>query len=198
MNRICVLVPTALLCACGGSDPLFDGFQPTAGTAVMLEPAVCDIGFVGPAAVSGIAFYFSDFAQPCDVVMQTLLCGNKANATSLLGAVLDGDPGAASIGPARPGTYRYLSEPPSSAFQASQMAAARVDGGCAGEAFGQDGGSITISSVTATNVIGSLDVDFENGTNLSHDFDVTICPITFDTCNLFQFYCTESQRVCVP
>jgi hypothetical protein len=198
MNRICVLIPIAFHAGCGGgNDPLFDGFQPMGGTAVVLAPAVCDIPFAGSSAVSGIGFFFSDVPAACDVVMQTMLCGNKANATSVAGYVLDGEVGGSTLAPARPGTYRFLRDPPSGAFQASTVAAARVDGACMGDTFGQDGGTITIAAVTSTNITGSLDVDFENSTNLAHDFDVTLCPVTVDLCDRLSFGCV-GQFVCVP
>ena len=198
MIRSCVLVPAIVLAGCGGGgDPLFGGFTPMGGTAVVLAPANCDIPFVGMSAVSGIGFHFGDFPDACGVVTQTMLCGTKANSTSVIGFVFNGEVGAASIGPVGPGTYRFLRDPPSGAFLASAAEAAQVDGACMGDTLGQNGGSITISTITATNLAGSFDIDLEEGTSVSHDFDVAICPVTVDLCDRLTAGCI-GQFVCVP
>jgi len=44
------------------------------------------------------------------------------------------------------------------------------------------GGSITVATVTATRVTGSLDLRFVDGTVYQHPFDLTLCPVTVDLC----------------
>jgi hypothetical protein len=202
MIRSCVLTTILACAACGGgsSDPLFEGFTPMSGTAVVLAPASCDIPFVGQSAVSGIGFHFGSFPDACGVVTQTMMCGTKATSTSVIGFVISGEVGAASIAPVGPGTYRFLSEPPTGSFLASVAEAAEVDGACmAGMegALDQTGGTIRIAGVTSTNITGSFDVDFEDGTNFAHDFDVTICPVTLDICDRFGAGCI-GMFTCVP
>jgi hypothetical protein len=199
MNRLCVLTTLACAACGGGGDPLYDGFTPIGGTAVVLAPDNCDIPFVGMSAVSGIGFHFGDFPDACGVVTQTMLCGTKASSTSVIGFVFNGEVGAASIGPVGPGTYRFLRDPPSGAFLASAAEAAQVDGACmtADGALDQTGGTISITAVTATNVTGSFDVDFEGDANFSHDFDVTICPVSIDICDRFGVGCF-GNFTCVP
>jgi hypothetical protein len=198
MKHRCVLVPIALAAACGGNEPLFDGYQPAAGTAVEFTPGVCDIPFVGSTAASGWALWFSDFAQPCDVVMQTNLCGNKANATSVVALAFAGEVDGTTPPTAGPGTYRFFRDPPTGSFLAAGAAAARVDGACMGESLAQNGGTITIDTATSTNVAGSLDLDFENGTNLSYAFDVAVCPVTIDICDRLAAGGCVGQFTCVP
>ena len=197
MLRTCVLTTTLVCAACGGGDPLYDGFTPMGGTAVLLAPANCDIPFVGMSAVSGIGFHFGDFADACSIVTQTMLCGTKASSTSVIGFVFNGEVGATSIEPVGPGSYRFLRDPPEGAFLASAAQAAQVDGACMGDALDQTGGTMTIAAITATNVTGSFDVDFEGDANFSHDFDVTICPVTLEICDRFNLSCVGNYT-CVP
>ena len=54
------------------------------------------------------------------------------------------------------------------------------------------GGSVVISTVTASTVSGSMDVHFDNGQAYTHAFDVTVCPISINVCSLFDFCGTHT------
>jgi hypothetical protein len=79
-------VPTILfiaLAACGSSPPLFGGFTPTNGAAVILAPATCNnIAFLGPTAVS-ILLELSSGSDACNVLTQVQQCGTGAGSTTL-------------------------------------------------------------------------------------------------------------------
>jgi hypothetical protein len=188
MNRasaILVLLPAA----CGSGDsPLFAGFTPTSGAAVILAPATCDIAFVGPTAISGIFIELSSGSDACNVLTQAKQCGTGAGSTTLVAGAFSGVPGASSVAPAGPGTYPWLADPPGGAFKASLSSAAQADAVCAsasGSPPQMSGGSIAVSTVTASNVTGSMDLHFNNGQAYAHPFDVTVCPVSIDVCSFF-------------
>ena len=188
------------LAACGsGSGPLFGGFTPTSGAAVILAPATCsNIPSVGPTAISGILLELASGADACNVLTQARQCGAGSGSTTLLSAALSGVVGGSSVPPAGPGTYPWLPNPPTGTFKASTTTAAQVDAVCTsavGSPTHTTGGSVAIASVTASTVTGSMDVHFDNGQVYTHSFDVAVCPVSIDICSLFDFCGTHT---CVP
>ena len=155
------------LVACGSPPPLFGDFTPTNGAAVILAPATCsNIAFLGPTAMSGILIELSSGSDACNVLTQAKQCGTGAGSTTPLAGAFSGDVGRSSVAPAAPGTYPWLANPPSGKFNASISSAAQVDAVCtsaSGSPTQMSSGSITVSTVTASNVTGSMDVRFDNG-----------------------------------
>jgi len=185
-------------CGSGNSAPLFGGFTPSSGAAVILAPANCNIAFLGPTAMSGILIDLTSGADACNVLTKAGQCGTGSGSTTLLAGAFSGVPGGTTVAPAGPGTYPWLANPPSGAFNASTTAAAQVDAMCtaaAGSPTNMSGGSIVISTVTASRVSGSMDVHFDNGQAYTHAFDVAVCPISIDACSLFG---PCLSRTCVP
>src|SRR5882762_10334829 len=169
------------LAACGsGNGPLFGGFTPTSGAAVILASATCsNIPALGPTAMSGILIELATGADACNVLTQAKQCGAGSGSTTLLSAVLSGVVGGSSVPPAGPGTYPWLPNPPTGTFKASTTTAAQVNATCvaaAGSRANMSGGSISISTVTASTVSGSMDVHFDNGQAYTHPFE----PLTVD------------------
>ncbi len=188
------------LAACGSSSgPLFGGFTPTSGAAVILAPATCiNIPSLGPTAISGILLELASGADACNVLTQARLCGAGSGSSTLLAGALSGVVGGSSVPPAGPGTYPWLANPPTGTFKASTTTAAQVDAVCTsavGFPTHQSGGSVAIASVTASTVIGSMDVQFDNNQAYTHSFDVPVCPVSIDICSLFVFCGSHS---CVP
>jgi len=186
-------------CGSGNSPPLFGGFTPTSGAAVILAPATCNnIAALGPTAISGIFIELASGANACNVLTQAKQCGAGSGSTTLLAAALSGVVGGSSVPPAGPGTYPWLPNPPTGTFKASTTAAAQLDATCvaaAGSRANMSGGSISISTVTASTVSGSMDVHFDNGQAYTHPFDLAVCPVSIDICSLFDLCGTHS---CVP
>ena len=186
-------------CGSGNSGPLFAGFTPTSGAAVILAPATCsNIAALGPTAISGIFIELASGADACNVLTQARQCGAGSGSTTLLSAVLSGVVGGSSVPPAGPGTYPWLPNPPTGTFKASTTTAAQLDATCAsapGARTNMTGGSVAIASVTASTVTGTMDVHFDNGQVYTHGFDVPVCPVSIDICSLFDFCGTHS---CVP
>ena len=195
MRRVPAILFIALA-ACGSPPPLFGDFTPTNGAAVILAPATCNnIAFLGPTAISGILLELSSGSDACNVLTQVKQCGTGAGSTTLLAGAFSGIPGGSTIDAAGPGTYPWLANPPSGAFKASITSAAQVDAVCtsaSGSPTQMSGGSIAVSTVTASNVSGSMDVHFENGQAYTHPFDVSVCQVSIDVCSVFGLCGTHS------
>jgi len=188
------------LAACGsGSGPLFGGFTPANGAAVILASATCsNIPSLGPTAISGILVELASGADACNVLTQAKQCGTGSGSTTVLAGALSGVEGGSTVPPAGPGTYPWLSNPPTGTFKTSTTTAAQVDAACAsglGSPTHMSGGSVTIASVTTSTVSGSMDVHFDNNQTYTHSFDVPVCPVSIDICSLFD---TCKSHSCVP
>src|SRR6266478_1169950 len=80
-----------------------------------------------------------------------------------------------------------VGKPTADVQTASTTTAAQVDAVCTsavGFPTHQSGGSVAIASVTASTVIGSMDVQFDNNQAYTHSFDVPVCPVSIDICSL--------------
>jgi hypothetical protein len=189
MNRAAALLLLSLVACGSGSDPLFGGFTPTNGAAVILPSANCNIPFVGATAISGVLVELTSGADACNVLTKARQCGTGAGSTTLLAGAFSGLVGALTVAPADPGTYPWLANPPTGAFKTSTTSAAKVDATCTstipGSPARMTGGSIALSSVTASSVRGSMDVRFDNGQGYKADFDVPVCPVSINICSLF-------------
>ena len=194
-------VPTILLlclAACGGADPLFGGFKPANGAAVILAPATCNLPFVGSTAISGIFVELASGADACNVLTQAKQCGTGSNSTVLLTGAFSGVPGGTIVDPTGPGNYPFLPNPPSGPFKTAISSAAQVDAVCTskpGSPLDMTGGTVVISTVTSSAVTGSVDIQFDNGQAYSGTFDVAVCPVSIDICSLFVPCFTHT---CVP
>lgn len=188
MNRAAATLLLSLAACGSGPDPLFGGFTPTNGAAVVLPSANCNIPFVGSTAISGVLVELTSGADACNVLTQARQCGTGAGSTTLLAGAFSGIVGALSVAPADPGTYPWLANPPTGTFKTSTTSAAKVDATCTsgpGSPARMTGGSVAISSVTASSVSGSMDVQFDNGQGYKAAFAVPVCPVSISTCSLF-------------
>jgi len=197
MNRAAAIVLVSLAaCGSGNSPPLFGGFTPANGAAVILAPSTCsNIAALGPTAISGILLELvSGGGDACNILTKAKTCGAGAGSTTVLAGALTGIVGGATVGQAGPGTYSFLTNPPTGAFNASISSAAQVDATCTatGALPQQQGGSITISTVTASRVTGAMDLHYDNGQAYTAPFDVALCPVSIDVCSLFSFCGTHT------
>ncbi len=189
MKRAAAVVVLSLA-ACGSGDPpaLFGGFTPTSSAAVILAPSTCNIAFLGSTAISGILVELASGADACNVLTQAKQCGTGASSTTLLAGAFSGIVGGSGVDPAGAGTYSWLPNPPTGTFHASTTSAAKVDASCTAGTGGtaqMSGGSVVISSVTASAVGGSMDMRFDNGQAYKGTFNATVCPVSIDICSLF-------------
>lgn len=192
MKRALAVLSLSLAAACDSEEkpppPLFGGFAPQDGAAVILPSIVCTLPVVGSAALSGIGIELGDYVGVCNTLSSIPggFCGAKADATTMAAVAAKGVPGAGSVSAAGPGTYPYLAAPPAGPFQGA-IARAVVDGPypqCTAVAGPLDmiGGSVTISAVDGTHVAGSVDATFEDGSVFQGSFDVALCPLSLDLC----------------
>jgi hypothetical protein len=198
--RALALLTTALLFGCGSDDPappIFGGFTPQDGAAVIFAPTECTISGFGTVSLSGVGLGFADYVGVCDVLTQTEFCGTRESSAAVLGVALSGRIDGA-VDPAGPGTYPFRSSPPTTeAFLAALGDAAEVGLACeAVTELDASGGSIVLASVSGEAVSGTMDLRFDDGSVFEHDFDVAVCPISIDLCGLFQpcfdYVCVEA------
>jgi len=186
-----LLLVSLAACGAGNSEPLFGGFTPSSGAAVVLAPANCsNIAFLGPAAMSGILIDLTSGSDACNVLTKAKQCGTGAGSTTLLAGAFSGVVGGTTVAATGAGSYPWLANPPTGAFKASTTTAAQVDAVCtsaSGSPAHMSGGGIVISTVTASRVSGSMDLHFDNGQSYSQPFDVAVCPVSIDVCSLFDF-----------
>ena len=192
MNRVATFLLLSLAaCGSGMSEPLFGGFTPANGAAVILAPKTCtNIPYLGSTAISGILVELTSGADACNVLTQAKQCGTGASSSTLLAGALSGVVGGSTVAPADPGSYPWLANPPTGTFKTSTSSAAQVDATCtsaSGSPTRMVGGSVTITAVTASTVTGSMDLHFDNGQVYTNSFNVPVCPVSIDVCSLFDF-----------
>jgi len=192
MRRALLALPLVLLAACGSSDaappPLYGGFTPTGGTAIVFPPTTCDIPFVGLTSISGLGVVLGDFTGVCEYVTASQFCDQKASATLLVSLAVGGVVGGGTAAPIGPGAYPYLSAPPTSAsFAAGIASAVQTSATCTalpGTSTDMNAGRIVISSITADRATGALELRFDDGSGYSEHFDLALCPPPTDLCAL--------------
>lgn len=189
MRRLALALPALLLSACGGGSagPLYGGFAPVGGTAIVFPATTCDISFVGTSGVSGVSITLADFPDVCAFRTDTALCGSRADTTFLSAMAVNGvvNGTAAEVGP---GTYSFYSRPPTGTFQAATASAVKTDATCtsqAGTKVSMTGGQITITAIEATRVTGTLALSFSDGTSYDQPFDLDRCDPPTDMCIFF-------------
>src|SRR5438876_9172002 len=128
MSRAAAILFISLAaCGSGNGGPLFGGFTPTSGAAVILASATCsNIPFVGPTAISGILVELASGANACNVLSQAKQCGSGSGSFSLLAGDLSGIVGGSSVPPAGQGTYPWLANPPTGTIKATNTSAQQV------------------------------------------------------------------------
>jgi hypothetical protein len=150
MRRSLAALPFALLAACGSTSPpppVYGGFTPAGGTAIVFPPTSCDVTGLGPVSVAGLAIELTDFTGVCELATAVSLCGSKADSTFVVGVAANGNL-LATADPVAPGTYPVLTGPPTSlAFAGAIGQAVRTDATCTavpGTSLAATGGTVVI------------------------------------------------------
>jgi hypothetical protein len=190
----------------GGGNTLPSGtlggvaFTPVDGVAVSLPVRSCVFGGVNTSATA-MLIAFTNVPNSCSAFQAVGACNDKANATLVSvtiekANVLGGT--ASAIGP---GTYVLNNGPPtpdaSGYFTRTNLNYSKTNATCvdAAASVTPTSGSVTLTSVTSSQVAGSVTVAFSDGSSFSGSFDVAICGVSFNVCDAGN--CTGTGT-CVP
>jgi len=191
MRRAALALSASLLAACGSSSSspaAFGGWVHTSGTAIVFPATDCSVaGIPGTTSASGVLVALTDFANACTWITDIQMCGSRASATFVLTLSARGAVGGTAP-PMAAGTYPVLTGPPSTAtFAGSIGSALRTDAICGATQandLAADGGSVVITSITTTNVTGTVDVHLTDGSHYRQPFDVARCDPPASICSL--------------
>jgi hypothetical protein len=185
-------------------------FTPTDSAAIVVDPTRCNIEGALASALRGmdagvqetdadggvqdvntslttLVIAFSNFPQLCAFMQQTQGCELKANASIASLIVFRAAVGSTGS-PIAPGTYP-VGLPQLTADWAFSFAAgmaSQTDAQCQSSSGSNvsASGSITIDAVSSTDVTGSVDLTYLDGSHLSGSFTAPICHTQLDSCGL--------------
>jgi len=198
MRAICMaLALSALSCSSGSSSDMGGGqlsgvlqgaaFNPAEGGAVVIPPGNCDTSFY-----SALILGFSATSGLCTYAQEAMLCDARASDTILTVGVVDVGTGAQT--PVGPGTYTI------GGSSSRQVTASftKTDATCTDSVPGTvtASGTVTLSTITASRVAGSVDLTFSDGSHAQGSFDVALCSVTVDFCGVISGTCTCSTMSC--
>ena len=187
-------------------------FTPTDSAAIVVDPTRCNIEGAVAGALQGmdggvqatdaqggvqdvnaslttLVIAFSSFPQLCALMQQTQGCELKANASIASLIVFRAAVGSTASSIA-PGTYPVglpqLTADSRWAFSFAAGMASQTDAQCQSSSGSNvsASGSITIDSVSSTDVTGSVDLTYLDGSHLSGSFTAPICHTQLDSCGL--------------
>lgn len=208
MKRHLAILVSVFLTACGGGGGGGGGgpgspvtgtlqgaaFTPVEGGGLALGPTTCT---VGPATINAAALIlgFSSFSGLCAFGEASHFCDEKASATIFTVSIAK--IGAGPQTPVGPGNYT-LGTTSSQVVDASYV---KTNAACVDSVPGTvtASGQVVISSISATRVVGSLDVSFSDGSRMQGAFDVGLCSFAADLCALATGTCScSTQSCCIP
>jgi hypothetical protein len=166
--------------ACTSPPEQAPALQSKGAVAVAPAAETCDVAG-RPLTVTALGILFSPSADGAFLADPANLCRQRANETTV-NLVLWAT-GAGAPATFAPGTYAVHQD------AAGGVAAFQVhlDGAC-GPTLPNvlaQGGTLTLSSVTAGRVTGSIDVAFADGRTLTSPFDAAIVPAAVTACQMF-------------
>lgn len=162
-------------------------FNPAEGGALVIPPGNCDTSFY-----SALLLGFSATSGLCTYAQTAMLCDARASDTILTLAVID--VGTSAQAPVVPGTYTVGG---GSGYEVS-ASYTKTDATCVDSVPGTvtASGTVTVSTITASRVTGSVDVTFSDGSHVQGSFDVALCSVTVDFCGVITHTCTCATMDC--
>lgn len=174
-------------------------FTATGAIGIAYTPAVCTIG--GTVGFTMLQVLFTNVPNLCSAYLAVGQCSDKANLVAVNAGVQRYKPGGATTA-LTAGTYPLtLTTPAADAngnYTQTFIGYMKTNVTCvdAAAAVTTTAGSLTISTISATRVTGSLTATFSDGGSYSGPFDVPICADSTSICTMMNG-CTGTPA-CVP
>ena len=176
------------------------GFTPVDGVALLLPVRTCT--FSG-ASVSATAMLlaFTNVPSTCSAFQVVGACNDKASAILVSVAIEKGNASGGTASAIGPGTYGLTIGPPtpdaSGNFTRTNLNYSKTNATCvdAASSVTPTSGSVTITSLTSSQVTGSVTAAFSDGSTFSGNFDVPICGVSFNVCDVGS---CSGTGTCVP
>lgn len=205
-RRILALALTAALAGCNGDEDgpkgLLAGFAPAEDGVLVVPATDCTATF--GYTVTALLVGFTTFTNLCGFVQATDLCGDVASSTAVTVSVLrarNALPAPASIGP---GTYAVTGT--ATVELGGSLVAAFADitqtgpsPSCTEPSYpALKGGTLVLTTVDESHVVGTVDVTFDDGSHFQTAFDAPICSHPVDVCDLLADSPSCTAPVCCP
>jgi hypothetical protein len=189
----------------GGGNTLPSGtlggaaFTPVDGVAVLLPTSPCNISGTSLSATA-MLLAFTNVPSTCSAFQAVGACNDKANAILVSVAIARTNVSgtASAIGP---GTYSLttgtVTPDGSGNVTRTNLNYSKTNATCvdAAASVTPTSGSVTITSLTSSRVTGSLTMAFSDGSSFSGTFDMAICGVSFNVCDVGS---CSGTGTCVP
>jgi hypothetical protein len=174
-------------------------FTPVDGVAVSLPTSPCNFSGTSLSATA-MLLAFTNVPSTCSAFQAVGACNDKANAilVSVAIARTNASGTASAIGP---GTYSLttgtVTPDASGNLTRTNLNYSKTNATCvdAASSVTPTSGSVTITSVTSSRVTGSVTMAFSDGSSFSGNFDVAICGVSFNVCDVGS---CSGTGTCVP
>ncbi len=188
--RRVLLGVTLALAGCGSSSGGSNGslggnFTATGAMALSYAPAVCPALGGGTVGLTKLNLMFTNIPNICSASLAAGQCLAKANLAAVIVFIDRGKPGGATTA-LTAGTYPLTltgSVVDAGGNHTSTVVAyGKTDATCTAAAVSAIAGSVTISTISATRVTGSVSATFSDGSSYNSAFDVPICADSTSVC----------------
>jgi hypothetical protein len=189
------VAPVGTLAGAGGG---LGTFTPLEMGALVVNPVNCTVGTT-TIHLAGIFLGFPSFQGICSLLEGYGFCFDKASSTIVSVEIANGGLVQPQVVPA-PGTYTVTTGTPvpdmNGNFTVASVSYSRTGPTCNSVAS-SDGttGTVTIATVTSTQVTGSMNVTFADGSTLAGSFTAATAPLSVNVCQLTTGCATTA---CVP
>lgn len=192
------VAPAGTLAGAGGG---LGAFTAAEMGALVVNPTTCPISPTQSAHLAGIFLGFPSFQGLCSLLEAYGFCFDKANST-IVGVQIANVGLVQSQTVPGPGTYTVTVGTPvpdaNGNFQVTGVSWSRAGPSPACSNAGSSdasGGTVTIDTITATQVTGSMNVTFADGSTLAGSFTAASAPLGVNVC---QVVTGCSSSACVP
>lgn len=181
---------TITLAGCGSSSggsggSLGGSFTATGAMALSYAPGVCPALGGGTEGLTMLNLMFTNIPNICGAYFAAGQCNSKANLAAVIVFIQRGKPGGATTA-LTAGTYPLtLSGPVADAggnYTSTAFGYGKTNATCTATSVSATAGSVTISTISATRVTGSMTATFSDGSSYNSAFDVPICADPASVC----------------